>query len=269
MAMVEWFNQFGESEREGNVFETVKRSCVYEKVVDQVEEAILSDRLGPGSRLPSERKLTEVFHASRRTLREAMRVLEQKGLIEVRTGSKGGAFVTDRSSDRMRDSFSILIRKKKIPYENLFEFRMEIESEIAGLAARRASPRSMKALKDLLADIGGLAANGLASREEFNAQETKLHLTLGLMCGNPLYEVILGIIHEILVFPSFKVVHVDERYLREAHRDWSAIVGAIAKRQSALSRSLMRRHLKRFSRYHRLRGEVFDGRGWKIEAKST
>ena len=251
------------------MFQTVKRSCVYEKVVDQIEEAILSDSLKPGSRLPSERKLTEVFHASRRSLREAMRVLEQKGLIEVRTGSKGGAFVTDRSSDRMRESFSILIRKKKIPYENLFEFRTEIESEVASLAARRASPSSLKALKELLADTGRLAENGLGSGDEFNARETKLHLFLGLMCGNPLYEVILGIIHEILVFPSFKVVDVDERYLREAYRDWSEIVAAIGKRQSALSRSLMRRHLKRFSRYHRRRGEVFDGRGWRIEAKST
>jgi len=250
------------------VFETVKRSFVYQKVVDQVEEAILSGELRAGSRLPAERKFTGVFHTSRRTLREAMRVLEQKGLIEVRTGSKGGAFVTDRSSDTMRESFSILIRKKKIPYEKLFEFRTEIESEIAGLAARRATPSGIKALKALLADAVRLADNGLACGDEFNAQETKLHLFLGQMCGNPLYEVILGIIHEILVFPSFKVVQVDERYLREANRDWSALLGAIGKKQGVLARSLMRRHLKRFSRYHRMRGEVFNGRGWQVEAKA-
>ncbi len=249
------------------MFQTVTRSCVYQKVVDQVEEAVLSGSLRPGSRLPSERKLTEVFRTSRRSLREAMRVLEQKGLIEVRTGSKGGAFVTDRSSDRMRDSFTILIRKRKIPFEKLFELRLTIESEIACLAARRATAAGVRDLKALLADSARLAESGLSSRNQFNDQETRMHLFLGTMCGNPLYEVILGIIHEILVFPSFKVVDVDERYLCEAHRDWAAIVGAIAKRQGDQARTLMLRHLKRFSRYHQKRGEVFDGRGWRVESR--
>ena len=246
------------------MFEIVKHSNVYQKVVDQIEEVILSDRLKPGDRLPSERKLTEVFQTSRRTLREAMRVLEQKGLIEIKTGSKGGAFVTDHSSDKMKESLSLLIRKKKIRYESLVEFRYELEGSIAGLAAERATPGEVEILKGLLAETGRLSESGLAASDQFNDQETELHLYLSHICKNPLYEVILESIHEVLVFPSFKFVSVDREYLLEAYRDWSRIVKAIEKKQAGRAVSLMRGHLERFSRYHKSHGEIFDGQNWKI-----
>lgn len=63
----------------------------YEYVVEQIESAICDGALAPGERLPSEMKLKEMFDTSRGTVREALRVLEQKGLVTVRTGVKGGA----------------------------------------------------------------------------------------------------------------------------------------------------------------------------------
>lgn len=248
------------------MFQTVRQTCVYQKVADQIEEAILSDRLKAGDRLPAERSLTGVFQTSRRTLREAMRVLEQKGLVEIKTGSKGGAFVTDRSSDKMRESLSILIRKKKIPYESLVEFRFELEGAVAALAAERAKAEDLAALKGLLQEAERSSEEGLAAGDRFNSQETALHLCLGQICRNPLYEAILRTIHEVLVSPSFKFLRIDEPYMLEASRDWSQIVKAIEKRQAGRARALMRGHLERFSRYHRLHREVFDGEGWHILA---
>jgi DNA-binding FadR family transcriptional regulator len=263
--MGEWFAHSTDK----HVFKNVKHSNVYENVVAQIEEGILSDRLKPGDRLPSERKLTEVFQTSRRTLREAMRVLEQKGLVEIRIGSKGGAFVTDRSSDKMRESLSLLIRKKKIRYESLVEFRYELEGNVAVLAAERALPGEVETLNSLLAETKRLAEAGLATRNEFNDQETRLHLYLSHIGKNPLYEVILQTIHEVLVFPSFKVVKVDQEYLRKAYQDWVAIVRAIEKKQAARAGTLMRKHLEWFSRYHRARGEIFDGKSWRIMRKKA
>ncbi len=248
------------------MFQSVRQTCVYQKVADQIEEAILSDRLKAGDRLPPERTLTGVFQTSRRTLREALRVLEQKGLVEIKTGSKGGAFVTDHSSDRMRESLSILIRKKKIPYESLVEFRYELEGAVAALAAERATAEDLTALKDLLQAVGRVSEDGLAASDLFNSQETALHLQLGRICMNPLYEAILRTIHEVLVFPSFKFLPVDETYILEASRDWTQIVKAIERRQAGRARALMQGHLERFSRYHRSDREVFDGEGWRILA---
>ena len=263
--MGEWFAHSPDKQ----VFINVKHSHVYENVVGQIEEGIFSDRLKPGDRLPSERKLTEVFQTSRRTLREAMRVLEQKGLIEIRIGSKGGAFVTDRSSDRMKESLSLLIRKKKIRYESLVEFRYELEGNGAVLAAQRALPGEVETLKNLLTETKRLVDAGLATRNEFNDQETRLHLFLSRIGKNPLYEVILETIHEVLVFPSFKVVKVDQEYLRRAYQDWVAIVRAVEKKQAARAGTLMRKHLEWFSRYHRATGEIFDGTSWRIVRKKA
>ena len=249
------------------MFQRVRQTCVYQKVVDQIEEAILSDHLKAGDRLPAERALTGVFQTSRRTLREAMRVLEQKGLIEIKTGSKGGAFVTDRSSDRMRESLSLLIRKKKIPYESLVEFRSELEGAIAELAAQRATRADLSELAGVLKQAELAAGDGLASSEQFNSQETALHLALGQICRNPLYEAILRTIHEVLVSPSFQFLTVDEEYLQQAYRDWVDIVKAVGRKQANRARALMQGHLERFSRYHSRHQEVFDGKGWRITAR--
>lgn len=249
------------------MFQSVRQTCVYQKVVDQIEEAILSDRLKAGDRLPSERALTGEFQTSRRSLREAMRVLEQKGLIEIKTGSKGGAFVADHSSDRMQESLSLLIRKKKVPYESLVEFRIELEGAIAALAAQRATAKDLLALRGLLQQAQAAAQGGLGSSEQFNSQETALHLSLGQICRNPLYETILRTIHEVLVSPSFQFLTVDEDYLLQAYRDWVGIVKAVEKKQAARARTLMRGHLERFSRYHHRHREFFDGSSWRIAAR--
>jgi DNA-binding FadR family transcriptional regulator len=249
------------------VFQSVRPTCLYQKVADQIEEAILSDRLKAGDRLPSERALTGEFRTSRRTLREALRVLEQKGLVEVKTGSKGGAFVTDHSSDRLRESLSLLIRKKKIPFESLVEFRIELEGAIAALAAGRATAEDRQGLRALLAQVEAAAGGGLGPRGEFNERETELHLRLGRVCRNPLYEAILRIIHEVLVSPSFQILTVDEAYLQQASRDWGEIVQAVGRKQAGRAQELMRAHVELFSRYHNGNREFFDGSGWRVSAR--
>jgi DNA-binding FadR family transcriptional regulator len=164
----------------------------------------------------------------------------------------------------VRESLSLLIRKKKIRYESLVEFRYDLEGSIAGLAAARAAPNEVEILRSLLAETGRLSEGGLAGSSQFNDRETELHLYLGHICKNPLYEVILETIHDVLVFPSFKFVSVDREYLLEAYQDWSHIVKAIEKKQAGRAVSLMRAHLERFSRYHQSHGEIFDGQNWKI-----
>jgi GntR family transcriptional repressor for pyruvate dehydrogenase complex len=77
------------------MFEQVQQNRIFQDVTRQIEEAILSRQLKAGDRLPSERELQETFRVSRGTLREALRVLEQKGLVTIKTGAKGGAVVRE------------------------------------------------------------------------------------------------------------------------------------------------------------------------------
>ena len=75
------------------MFKKAKQNRVFQDVVEQIQDAIIKGKLKPGARLPAERELKDLFNTSRGTLREALRVLEQKGLIEIKLGVSGGAIV--------------------------------------------------------------------------------------------------------------------------------------------------------------------------------
>ena len=75
------------------MFRVASQNRVFQDVVAQVQEAILKGKLKTGDMLPSERELKAMFDTSRATLREALRVLEERGLIEIRTGVHGGVLV--------------------------------------------------------------------------------------------------------------------------------------------------------------------------------
>ena len=76
------------------MFQPYKGRRAFEDIAAEIKDAILSDRLSIGDRLPSERDLAEQFQVGRVTIREAFRTLETMGLIQVKKGSRGGAFVT-------------------------------------------------------------------------------------------------------------------------------------------------------------------------------
>ncbi|MBN2123894.1 MAG: FadR family transcriptional regulator, partial [Deltaproteobacteria bacterium] len=116
------------------MFRKAKQNRIFEDVVEQIQEAVLEGRLEPGSKLPSERDLREMFNTSRGTLREALRVLEQKGLISIKTGVTGGAVVNALTTSKVSESLDLLIRYQKVSLSDLAEFREGVEGIVAGLA---------------------------------------------------------------------------------------------------------------------------------------
>jgi GntR family transcriptional repressor for pyruvate dehydrogenase complex len=101
------------------MFKEAKQNRVFEDVIFQVQEAVLSGRLKAGERLPSERQLREVFGVSRGTLREALRALEQKGLVCIKTGVGGGAFICEMDTQQITESLDLLLRYQKISLKEL------------------------------------------------------------------------------------------------------------------------------------------------------
>src|SRR6202035_2570271 len=90
------------------MYRTVKTSRLYEQIVQQVEDSILKGQLKPGDQLPAERDLAQSFGVSRTAVREAVKTLCEKGLVEAYSG--GGTFVTNRTSRAMRQSLDLMIR---------------------------------------------------------------------------------------------------------------------------------------------------------------
>src|SRR5664279_1303781 len=127
------------------VYRTVKTSRLFEQIVQQVEESILSGQLKSGDQLPAERDLAQSFGVSRTAVREAVKTLREKGLVEAFSGR--GTFVTNGTSQAIRHSLDLMIRiNQQEGSANLAELRQVMEPEIAGLAAFRIEEQLLLSL---------------------------------------------------------------------------------------------------------------------------
>src|SRR5256885_289889 len=116
------------------LYRAVKTARLYEQIVQQVEESILKGQLRPGDQLPAERDLAQRFGVSRTAVREAVKALQEKGLVEAFTGR--GTFVTNGTSQAMRQSLDLIIKiSQQEGSLHLAELRRILEPEIAALAA--------------------------------------------------------------------------------------------------------------------------------------
>lgn len=119
-------------------------------IAQRIQKAISQGKLVPGEKLPAERDLAQRLKASRVSIREAYRSLEELGLILVKRGAEGGAFIAQVDHQPVSRSLSLILRLGRTSHEELTEARLLLEPPIARLAARRASPEDIERLADLL-----------------------------------------------------------------------------------------------------------------------
>src|SRR6267143_4630716 len=118
------------------VYKLVRTSRLYEQIVQQIEESILKGDLKPGDQLPAERELAQRFGVSRTAVREAVKALREKGLVEAFSGR--GTFITDGTTQAVRQSLDLMVRiGQQEGSAHLAELRLILEPEIAALAASR------------------------------------------------------------------------------------------------------------------------------------
>ena len=231
------------------MFQTAKPTRVFQEVVAQIEEAILSGRIQTGQTLPSERELKQMFQISRGTLREALRVLEQKGLIEIRMGVGGGSVVKPMDAGGVTESLGLLIRSQAVSLQHLAEFREGVEGSIAAQAAERRTPADLRKLRDLLTAARDCVAGGGRRRDEFLEKDKQIHTTIAATTQNPIYQSVLASIHENIHRYYDRFLSMDERELEENYRDLCGLVEAIAAGSAADARRLARAHVRRFNAY--------------------
>ena len=117
------------------MFECAKTDKVSQNIVNQIRKAIFNGVLKPGDKLPSDKELMDNFGVSKGSLREALRSLEVLGLLEIRKGALGGAFVTEVDTEKAKEGFSNFFVFRNLSLNNLFDVRLILESHIAENAA--------------------------------------------------------------------------------------------------------------------------------------
>ena len=235
------------------MFQTAKQTKVFQDVVAQIQEAILDGRLKTGDTLPSERQLKDMFNISRGTLREALRVLEQKGLIEIKLGVGGGSVVKDVNEDQVSESLALLIRSQKVSLNHLAEFREDVEGIIAAHAAKRCTEADISQLRELLKKARKCLDQGTSQRDAFIEIDKQIHMTLAAVSQNPIYISVLHSVHENIHRYYEKYLSVAERELHENYEDLCDLVDRVEKGQADEARELARDHVHRFNQYMKKR----------------
>ncbi|WP_060576761.1 MULTISPECIES: FadR/GntR family transcriptional regulator [unclassified Pseudonocardia] len=130
-----------------NRFQPARPRRAFEEIISQIRSGIRDGSLRPGDRLPAERALAEQFEVSRNTVREAMRMLEIAGLVELRRGATGGAFVAHADPSRIASSISDQLELGSLSLSELTEARGWIESIVVRVACERADEATLDRLE--------------------------------------------------------------------------------------------------------------------------
>jgi len=216
--------------------ETIQRTKIYEEVAAQLERLILDGALQPGDKLPPERELAVRFDVSRSAVREALRSLELKGLVEPRPGE--GTLVRTPSIDSLLNPLAGLLGRKLELVHELIEVRCMIEPHLAGRAARNAEPDDIARLKNILERH----EEKVARQELAIDEDSEFHYTIARASKNTVILKVVDMMMDILRESRERSLQVDGRREKSlaGHR---RIFNAIKRHDAAGAEKAMRQHL--------------------------
>jgi GntR family transcriptional regulator, transcriptional repressor for pyruvate dehydrogenase complex len=223
-------------DQEASEWVPVRRSKLSEEVADQLVDNILSGKFIFGQKLPAERDLAGYLDVARPTLREALHALRVIGLLEVRPGE--GTFVVNRHADFVAKAFSWAVLLDHQAVGDIVESRIAIESELAGLAAVRASPGDLRQLDSIV----GTMRTSQGNRDKFAAADLEFHLLLGRSARNTTLDRLLEAIRSLLKMWILKAL-ADPTVYSEAVAHHEQILLALHRRDPEGARRAMRTHL--------------------------
>lgn len=231
------------------MFRKTRHSRVFQDLVDQIQAAIMDGRLQPGDRLPSQRELVALFQTSRASIREALRVLEHKGLVEIKLGVSGGAVIKTPGTEPITDVLTLLLQQKRVSADHLAEFRESIEGDVAALAAERASAEAVLHLEDILKQAEDCLGHDGGTPYDFIRMDIRMHIALAEISGNPVFVAVTRMVHETILGFYDRFTFRRHDVLEENHRDLRAIVAAVKAGERTQARALALDHVRRFQHH--------------------
>jgi GntR family transcriptional regulator, transcriptional repressor for pyruvate dehydrogenase complex len=220
------------------MYRIVRTSRLYEQIVQQVEESIDKGALKPGNQLPPERELAHQFGVSRTAVREAVKALREKGLVEAYPGR--GTFVTDGTSHAIRQSLDRMIRIGQPEGSTyLAEVREILEPEIAALAATRADAEDLTSMHEAVS----IMDKAKRDSDAFIEADLDFHLALAEAAANPLILSLIDSIVGLLREQRLRIFQVEGGPERGQYHH-KKIMEAIERHDPLGAREAMKAHLR-------------------------
>lgn len=229
---------------ERDLFRPVSVDRLSQVIVVQIKTLIRDGAVNPGDRLPSERDLSQRFGVSRVAVREALRVLEASGLVKIRVGAHGGAFVSTPSTEMLGEGLARFLAVTSLEASSVTEARMVIELGTLPLVVERAT-------EDDVRDLLALAAEGKEALESGTytmAMSAAFHVRLARCTHNPAIETLVQSFHGPLLMSLREAKVAAPLMGPRGNAEHRALAEAISARDLVRAEELMRRHLNRTAR---------------------
>jgi GntR family transcriptional regulator, transcriptional repressor for pyruvate dehydrogenase complex len=220
------------------MYKAVQTSRLYEQIVEQIEASIVKAALKPGDKLPAERELAQQFGVSRTAVREAVKALREKGLVEAYPGR--GTFVTSGTPPSIRQTLDRMMRAdQQDGTAHLVEVREILEPEICALAAARVDQEAIATMREAIAVMDSARRDPDAYIEA----DLDFHLALAEAAANPLILSLIDSIVGVLRDQRLLIFKVDGGPERGQYHH-KRILEAVEHQDPQGARDAMRAHLR-------------------------
>ena len=220
------------------MYSPIQSSRLYEQIVEQIEQRILEGELKPGDKLPSERELCEQFNVSRTVVREAIRALREKGLVDIQPGR--GTFITNDTSEAMKSSLGFIFKVGQGKgLEDLVQVRAILEPEIAALAAENANEGDLTELQYAINIMDEL----LDDADKFIEADQNFHLILANATHNTIVPLLIDPIVDLL-WEHRKHIFDNTGGAKRGQNHHKKILEAVKAGDAEAAREAMRAHMK-------------------------
>jgi DNA-binding FadR family transcriptional regulator len=226
---------------EAGLFSKVSVGRMSEVIVDKIRELMREGQLTPGDRLPPERELCESFGVSRVTMREALRMLESAGLVEIRVGARGGAFVTAPSSNRVGEGLTDLLTLSVISAADVTEVRMILELGIVPLVCERATEDDLSGLEKICERSEDALRGGDYTME----MSLEFHTAVAQAAHNPAVEMLLESFRGPILMSLEEAHEVAPEMGGRGTEEHEEFIQAVRRRDADEAARIMREHLTR------------------------
>jgi GntR family transcriptional regulator, transcriptional repressor for pyruvate dehydrogenase complex len=228
--------------QEKSLFQAAKKTVkISDQIIDQIRDAILSGKLKPGDHLASEKELADQFSVSKATMREAMRVLEVMGLIEIRKGISGGIFIAEVDMRTTIHSIINFLHFQPVSIKEITMVRYLIEPKVAQIAASKITDRDIQNLKEIVRE-------NYSGTENEVSKEIGFHRYLARMTENTLMILIVDFVDNLLDSIKSKA-KLGPDFYQDVRKSHQQILDCIIKKDGPGAALAMTRDLLEVDRY--------------------
>lgn len=220
---------------------------VADLVATSLRRMIATGELNDGDWLPPEAELVASFGVSRPTLREAFRLLEADGLVEIRRGPPGGARVTTPGPERAAGLFGLILSLSGATLDDVYQARAVIEPPAVGKVAEAAEPETIARLEEVLGELRG----AVGDLDAFAAASAAFHLELVRLSGNHTLAAVARLLTEISTRHLALAVGENARTLEEhqanelrALRSYERLLDLLREGRATDAEAFWRRHMR-------------------------